>query len=684
MVIAIAKAQRHNAIRLSNNVRQAARRQPLLALRQGTVLSAVADTADTIPAEQSVSSPSRPHDSEAAIVAAAFRVTECHLQPGEHLRVVGSCTELGAWDAAAAPALTWQPGNSWAADLVLPLGSHSFKLVVVRQDCSFWWEEGANRELPAPCLAAGTPVAITCQWGNPAAITVAADPAHLQAAADAAAARLEVLQEERQQLAREAARWEQEVQQSEAAIADKEREVAKLLSAAQAAAVAQAASDGASIVSNTGTGISTASPGTGAAQGVEAHAAAASPQQDAAEAVGKDLQPAPAVAADTNMSHLSASSVEGRVGEAVVQPPEHQHEQSKQQPHALASILTATSPARPEAAAPRPQAPAHSAAHEQPSALGGSRRQEHNGLISFSFSAPSASTSSSIGDIAELSLTAGELAEQRLLGRLPPQAAEGLRQRLRRVSASSDGSSSSSSSNGASKSGSKSGSQDAHGSTLPTVSTVHEVRAAKGRGSQLTPSTRSGVALGGPVQPSAASSGGGDWEAQQPHQKNNKMQQRKTQPEQVEQQGHTKAGSSSLAPGNEPPSASTAAGEGVPPLTPPPEPQQLLPAMLLLKQQRERQQQQQQQQGEAARPPSSSAGAAPLAPLHRSSSRHPDVAMRPTLPIAAASLVVSAIYDLGSTVWGVGRAVLPPDARRPADVAFWLLFSTAVLFPLWR
>jgi hypothetical protein len=135
------------------------------------------------------------------------------VQPGEHLRVVGSCTELGEWDAAAAPALTWQPGNSWAADLVLPPGSHSFKLVVVRQDGSFWWEEGANRELPALCLAAGTPVAITCQWGKPAATTVAADPAQLQAAADAAAARLAVLQEEKQQLAQEAARWEQEVQQ---------------------------------------------------------------------------------------------------------------------------------------------------------------------------------------------------------------------------------------------------------------------------------------------------------------------------------------------------------------------------------------------------------------------------------------------------------------------------------------
>lgn len=177
------------------------------------MLSAATDNADTNPAEQSAPLPSSPHGSEAGILATAFRVTECHVQPGEHLRVVGSCTELGEWDVAAAPALTWQPGNSWAADLVLPPGSHSFKLVVVRQDGSFWWEEGANRELPAPCLAAGTPVAITCQWGKPAATTVAADPAQLQAAADAAAARLAVLQEEKQQLAQEAARWEQEVQQ---------------------------------------------------------------------------------------------------------------------------------------------------------------------------------------------------------------------------------------------------------------------------------------------------------------------------------------------------------------------------------------------------------------------------------------------------------------------------------------
>ena len=46
-------------------------------------------------------------------VLVAFEVPACTLAFGEHLRVVGSCAELGGWDAAKAPALGWA-GELWA------------------------------------------------------------------------------------------------------------------------------------------------------------------------------------------------------------------------------------------------------------------------------------------------------------------------------------------------------------------------------------------------------------------------------------------------------------------------------------------------------------------------------------------------------------------------------------------
>jgi hypothetical protein len=47
---------------------------------------------------------------------------------GEYLKVVGGPVELGAWDAAAAPALTWSEGDMWTATLELPPGAHELKV----------------------------------------------------------------------------------------------------------------------------------------------------------------------------------------------------------------------------------------------------------------------------------------------------------------------------------------------------------------------------------------------------------------------------------------------------------------------------------------------------------------------------------------------------------------------------
>jgi hypothetical protein len=100
-------------------------------------------------------------------------VPDCALQFGEHLRLVGSCAELGAWDAAAAPMLTWQEGNNWTADLALPPGQHSFKLVVVRGDGGQQWENGGNRELSVPAMGGTAPtLRAVCRFGDTAAMAV--------------------------------------------------------------------------------------------------------------------------------------------------------------------------------------------------------------------------------------------------------------------------------------------------------------------------------------------------------------------------------------------------------------------------------------------------------------------------------------------------------------------------------
>ena len=125
-------------------------------------------------------------------VLMAFHVPACQLAFGEHLRVVGSCAQLGGWDPAAAPALEWTEGDNWTASVALPPGQHAFKLVIVRQDGSTcYWEDGIDRTLRVPSLpgaiaaeasAAGGPMLhVTCgTFGNTTATGLRADRAQLQ------------------------------------------------------------------------------------------------------------------------------------------------------------------------------------------------------------------------------------------------------------------------------------------------------------------------------------------------------------------------------------------------------------------------------------------------------------------------------------------------------------------------
>lgn len=98
-------------------------------------------------------------------VRVSLSVPDCRLAFGEHLRVVGSCAELGGWNAAAAPMLNWSEGDTWTAAVALPPGQHTFKLVIVRQDGSQIWEDGQDRSVQ---LARTLAARLTCRFGDTA------------------------------------------------------------------------------------------------------------------------------------------------------------------------------------------------------------------------------------------------------------------------------------------------------------------------------------------------------------------------------------------------------------------------------------------------------------------------------------------------------------------------------------
>lgn len=94
-------------------------------------------------------------------------VPQFGVQFGEHLRLVGSCAELGSWNAQTGAAMSWREGHDWIADVALPPGRHDFKVVVMRGDGSQQWEDGSNRQLSVPQVAAAGKFALhaTCRFG---------------------------------------------------------------------------------------------------------------------------------------------------------------------------------------------------------------------------------------------------------------------------------------------------------------------------------------------------------------------------------------------------------------------------------------------------------------------------------------------------------------------------------------
>eukprot|EP00775_Hariotina_reticulata_P004981 gene4981-5223_t len=69
-----------------------------------------------------------------------------HVNFGDCLKVIGSSDEFGAWDAAAAPLMTWGEGDVWS--LVKPLGpgEHEFKVVVQKGNGLLLWEDAEAEE----------------------------------------------------------------------------------------------------------------------------------------------------------------------------------------------------------------------------------------------------------------------------------------------------------------------------------------------------------------------------------------------------------------------------------------------------------------------------------------------------------------------------------------------------------
>eukprot|EP00878_Enallax_costatus_P001078 GHUV01001215.1.p1 GENE.GHUV01001215.1~~GHUV01001215.1.p1 ORF type:complete len:196 (+),score=56.61 GHUV01001215.1:182-769(+) len=69
---------------------------------------------------------------------------------GEVWKVCGGSPALGGWVPEVAPALAWNDGGFWSAEVAIPPGTYSFKCMLRRADGSYIWEAGENRHLVVP------------------------------------------------------------------------------------------------------------------------------------------------------------------------------------------------------------------------------------------------------------------------------------------------------------------------------------------------------------------------------------------------------------------------------------------------------------------------------------------------------------------------------------------------------
>lgn len=52
-----------------------------------------------------------------------------HVDFGDCLKVIGSSSEFGSWDATGAPLMTWGEGDVWSLVMPLSAGDHEFKVM---------------------------------------------------------------------------------------------------------------------------------------------------------------------------------------------------------------------------------------------------------------------------------------------------------------------------------------------------------------------------------------------------------------------------------------------------------------------------------------------------------------------------------------------------------------------------
>ena len=89
-----------------------------------------------------------------AAVLVEFSVPSTHLEFGQHLRVVGSSPELGLWDPQGALTLEWSEGDNWTGRIALVAACVlEWKLVRVSHGRADW-EGDENRCLTVPGAAA--------------------------------------------------------------------------------------------------------------------------------------------------------------------------------------------------------------------------------------------------------------------------------------------------------------------------------------------------------------------------------------------------------------------------------------------------------------------------------------------------------------------------------------------------
>lgn len=65
----------------------------------------------------------------ATAVSTTLVLKRCELSFGDTVKAVGESDLFGSWDSSKAPELQWQEGHDWQANIDVPAGDCSFKVV---------------------------------------------------------------------------------------------------------------------------------------------------------------------------------------------------------------------------------------------------------------------------------------------------------------------------------------------------------------------------------------------------------------------------------------------------------------------------------------------------------------------------------------------------------------------------